>query len=59
MKTGTQKINVCPGLSLTIYNKLDNKTVDIIQDTDMIVLSHSDAKELATAILNALTPQPK
>lgn len=39
---------------VTAYSTFDNKTVDIVQDKDKIVLSHRDALLLANHILNTL-----
>jgi len=39
---------------LRIYNTHDNKTVDIIQDGDKIVLTHQQSIDLANEILTSI-----
>lgn len=48
------KIIEVGSLRICIYDTPDNKTVDIVQDTDMLVLSHNEAIKLANELLSAL-----
>lgn len=44
-------------LNIKIYNTPDNKTIDIIQDSDKIVLTHKESIDLANHILKLKYPK--
>jgi len=45
-------------VKMVIYDSLDNKTIDIIQDRDKLVLTHQQAIKIFEAINKNIIPSP-